>query len=131
MVAQMAACLYEQPALRQMAGETIRPGGLALTDEALALAALPAGASVLDVGCGAGATVAHLAARHGLAAFGLDLSRALLGSHPRANAPLVQGRGEQLPIASGRLDAIVAECSLSTMEDADQVLGEFARVRAR
>ena len=44
----------------------LRPGGLELTDRIVALARLPRGARVLDVGCGSGATVAHLADRHGL-----------------------------------------------------------------
>jgi SAM-dependent methyltransferase len=128
MVTQTTACLYERPALREVGGETIRPGGLALTDEALELCALPPGARVLDVGCGTGATVAHLVARRDLAAFGLDLSTVLLSSGPQANVPLVQGRGERLPIGSGLLDAVFAECSLSAMAEADQVLDELNRV---
>jgi arsenite methyltransferase len=130
MVARATASPYEQPALREMAGETIRPGGLALTDEAVALCALPARAKVLDVGCGAGATVKHLIGHYHLDAFGLDLSGQLLGSRQQENGalPLVQGRGERLPIGNGVLDAVLAECSLSAMADADQALGEFERV---
>jgi arsenite methyltransferase len=121
-------CLYEQPALRQLAGETIRPGGLALTDQAVALAALPPGARVLDVGCGAGATVAHLRTDHRLAAFGLDVSASLLHSRPSDATPLVQAHAEWLPLGSGQLDAILAECSLSAMADAERALAEFRRV---
>ena len=121
--------VYEQPALRQATGETIRPGGLALTDKALALCTLPPGARVLDVGCGSGATVEHLRAHHSLIAFGLDLSAMLLQSGHRQNPtlPLVQASGERVPFASGQLDAIIAECSLSVMANANQVLKEFKR----
>ena len=48
-----------------------RPGGFELTDRALALARLSAGARVLDVGCGLGASVAHLVDHCGLRAVGL------------------------------------------------------------
>ena len=44
--------MYEHTAIREATGDIIRPGGLALTDRALALCQLPAGARVLDVGCG-------------------------------------------------------------------------------
>jgi SAM-dependent methyltransferase len=130
MVARTTANLYEQPALRDMAGETIRPGGLALTGEALTMCALPAGAKVLDVGCGAGATVKHMMGAYCLRVFGLDLSAQLLRSRQQENAalPLVQGRGQRLPIGTGVLDAVIAECTLSAMVDADQALAEFERV---
>ncbi len=49
-----------------------RPGGMKLTDRTLAAATLPPGAAVLDVGCGAGATAAHLVDKHGLRLTGLD-----------------------------------------------------------
>jgi arsenite methyltransferase len=52
--------VYELPGVQRVTGATIRPGGLALTRRAVALADLPAGAWALDVGCGAGATVDYL-----------------------------------------------------------------------
>jgi arsenite methyltransferase len=129
--AGLSTCLYEQPALREPAGNVIRPGGLALTDTALALCALPPGARVLDVGCGTGATVEHLRARHGLAAFGLDLSAALLRAHSGGEdfpRPLIQAPAERLPVGAGQFDALLAECSLSAMAETDRVLAEFERV---
>lgn len=121
------SCLYEPPVPGEPANEEMfRPGGLALTDQALALCALPPGARVLDVGCGAGATVAHLVAHYGLAAYGLDR----LPAPPRGgrSLPLVQSLGEHLPVGQGQLDAIIAECALSVMADAGPVLSEFRRV---
>lgn len=122
--------IYEQPALREALGDVLRPGGLALTDEALAACGLMPGARVLDVGCGAGATVAHLRDRHGLAAVGIDASALLLASgrgHEPA-LPQARARGERLPIGAGVLDAVIAECSLSVMADVDAALAEFRRV---
>lgn len=122
--------IYERPAVRDALGDTLRPGGLALTDEILAACALPPGARVLDVGCGAGATVAHLRGRHGLTAAGVDASAVLLaGGHRRERTlPLVQAEGERLPIGDRLLHAVIAECSLSLMHDVGIALAEFWRV---
>jgi arsenite methyltransferase len=121
--------VYEQTAIREVTGDIIRPGGLGLTDKALALCSLPAGARVLDVGCGSGATVEHLRARHRLAAFGLDASMVLALSGRRRNPslPLLQAMGERLPVCDDSLDAILSECSLSLVTDIDQALAGFRR----
>jgi arsenite methyltransferase len=133
-VSRDANCrIYEQDAIRRVTGETIRPGGLALTERALAFLSPPAGARVLDVGCGAGASVDYLVDGHGLVALGLDPSRLLTESGCRKGPglPLLQGQGEYLPIAGGEIDVILAECSLSVMADVDMALAEFRRVLRR
>jgi len=129
-VIREATCrVYEHPTVRQATGDVIRPGGLALTDKALALCPLPAGARVLDVGCGPGATVEHLIAQHRLNAFGLDASAVLTQSGRNRNPalPLLQAMGECLPVCDGSLNAILSECSLSLVADIDQALAEFRR----
>jgi SAM-dependent methyltransferase len=122
--------VYEQSPLLEVAGETIRPGGLALTDHALAFCALPVRARVLDVGCGPASSVGHLIAQHGLAATGLDPSALLLrvGRCRDETLPLVQSSGERMPIAHARFDAVLTECSLSVMKDRERALSEFWRV---
>jgi arsenite methyltransferase len=123
--------VYEQDAIRRVTGEAIRPGGLALTERALTCLSPPAGARVLDVGCGAGATVDYLLSDgHNLFALGLDPSGLLMrsGCRKRPGLPLLQGQGEYLPIADGEIDVILAECSLSVMADVDRALAEFRRV---
>ncbi|MCB9423407.1 MAG: class I SAM-dependent methyltransferase [Ardenticatenaceae bacterium] len=121
--------VYELEGVQRVTGETIRPGGLALTRQAVALADLPAGARVLDVGCGAGATVEYLAGL-GLRAMGIDPSKKLLsqGNGRSPHLTLTQGRGELLPFAARQFDALLAECCLSLMADAAEALAEFARV---
>ena len=124
------SCVYEDPILRDALGDVLRPGGLALTDEAIAACNLRSNARVLDAGCGAGATVTHIRSHHGLAAFGIDASRVLLAAgHSREpSTPLVRSRGERLPLADGSVDAMLSECSLSVMSDIDAALAEFGRV---
>jgi arsenite methyltransferase len=121
--------VYEGDAIREATGDVIRPGGLALTDQALALCSLPVGARVLDVGCGPGATVEHLIVHYRLNTFGLDASMTLAQSgrcrNPRL--PLIQAMGECLPVCDAGLDAILAECSLSLVASIDQALAEFRR----
>ena len=122
--------LYEQSPLLEVAGDTIRPGGLELTDRALGLCALPSGARVLEVGCGPAASSAHLVDHYGFNTIGLDPSEVLLRSgrsrHPQL--PLVRSYGEWLPIADNQLDAVLTECSLSVMRQAQRALSEFRRV---
>ncbi len=121
--------LYEQAPLLQVSGETIRPGGLALTDHALAFCALAAGSQVIDVGCGQGASVEHLITRHGMKAIGVDPSSMLTQAGKRrcSALPLIQAAGESLPFAAQTFDAVLMECTLSLME-ADRALSEAARV---
>jgi arsenite methyltransferase len=122
--------VYEDTLLRTATAEAIRPGGLDLTDRAVALCGLPPGAVVLDVGCGAGVTVEHLRSRYGLAALGVDPSAVLVAAARARSArlPLVRGRCERLPIAAGATDAVLIECVLSLVDDLDGALAEVVRV---
>lgn len=124
--------LYESGFLEQASEAGLRPGGLALTDRALRACALPAGARVVDVGCGAGITVEHLRRVHALRASGIDASRVLLGRAQRHDpgTPLARAAGADLPLRAGSADAIVMECSLSAMPSKEPVLRECARVVA-
>ncbi|MGJ3522310.1 DVU_1556 family methyltransferase [Nitratidesulfovibrio sp. D1] len=128
---------WEHPALRAVAGATLRPGGLALTRRALELAArlagLPQGARVADVGCGPGETVALLRER-GLTAVGLDLSASLLaeargrdGAMPLIRADAGANTEVGLPLRTASLDGAFCECVLSVLPGRQAVLAELAR----
>lgn len=126
-----AVCnLYESQVLREITGPAIRPGGLALTERALQFCRLPAGAPVLDVGCGSAETVSHLRCCHDLQALGLDLSSTLLGEARRRSPrpPVIQARAEVLPVADGQLAALFCECVLSLLMTPEAALMEFYRV---
>jgi arsenite methyltransferase len=122
--------VYEQSPLLEAAGDTIRPGGLALTDRALEFCALSIGSRVLDVGCGPAASIEHLRVKHQLNAVGLDPSEMLLRSGRRRDPSLrlIESPGEQLPLAAEQFAAVLTECSLSVMKHSDRALREFLRV---
>ena len=95
------------------------PGGEENTRRLLELAALPADASVLDLGAGAGETLALLRSL-GYAARGIDLD-------PRS--PLVE-RGDFLraPYPGGSFDAVLSQCAFFVSGDQPGALREAYRL---
>ncbi|MEN6410309.1 MAG: DVU_1556 family methyltransferase [Anaerolineaceae bacterium] len=127
--AEDCVCIYEQAFSQKALGETLRPGGLALTQRALECCVFPSGARMLDVGCGAGTTVQHLRDQ-GFSAYGADRSSALLqaGRQCIATLPVIRADAASLPLPAGEMDAVLAECSLSAFAQADTALKEFHRL---
>jgi arsenite methyltransferase len=124
--ADRAQGLYGCGFIRDSEGAPLRPGGLVLTERLLAVAGFRSGDAVADVGCGLGASV-RLMQERGIDAIGVDLL-ALAGT---SASQLVVADGARLPFASGSLDGIMSECSLSAMSDQQQALGEWFRVLKR
>ncbi|MGW2491855.1 class I SAM-dependent methyltransferase [Streptomyces sp. NPDC001606] len=92
-----------------------------------------AGGKVADLGCGPGRNTAYLASL-GLAAFGLDLSGAMLAIARRENPGLrfEQGSMLELPLADGTLDGVVSWYSSIHTPTAElpRLFAEFHRVLA-
>ncbi|MBI2898186.1 MAG: class I SAM-dependent methyltransferase [Deltaproteobacteria bacterium] len=94
---------------------------------------VPAGARVLDVGCGGGQTVLEaLSRRPDLRVTGLDLAwgqveraRRRAGS---AGARFVRGSALDLPFASGSFDVVVSVASIKHWPDPRRGLAECVRV---
>jgi len=118
--------LWEKPALRAIAGETLRPGGFSLTDRAAELIGVIPGWRVLDVGSGLGATVERLRSRFGADAWGVESSRAQIERGGGAN--IIQAQGDALPFQSEDFEAVFCECVLSLFVDPQKGLAEFYRV---
>lgn len=97
----------------------MRPGGLALTEQLLGLCALPEGAKSLDVGCGQGQTVDYRTFRGD--SWSIDLK-------PAPGERLLTGDACALPFEADYFDALIFECSLSTMDSPDRALREAVRV---
>jgi arsenite methyltransferase len=108
----------------------IRPGGLMLTIRLVEACAFPQGAQVVDIGCGTGITGEFFRNRYGLNAVGVDLSAVLLlqGKERAPDLCLIQAVGEDLPFDDGSVDGVIAECSLSVMQDVERVLAEIRRI---
>lgn len=126
----MGCCnAYESESMREALGETLRPGGLLLTEQGVRFCGLSAGDRVLDLGCGRGATVRYLRDAHGIRAVGADPSEKLLEEAERlgADADFILAKGEDLPFEDGGFDAVFAECTLSLM-DAERALAQVSRV---
>ncbi|HEX9024138.1 MAG TPA: class I SAM-dependent methyltransferase [Geobacteraceae bacterium] len=120
---------YESPQLRAVTGLAIRPGGVELTGRAMEFCSFPAGAQILDVGCGEGATIGYLRNQHRLDATGVDISSRLLrdGKSRDASLPLIRASAERLPYGNESLDGILCECALSLVPDPQCALAEFHR----
>lgn len=122
--------LYEQEALHDLTGGTLRPGGLALTRELLACCHLPTGAAMLDVGCGPGHSLEMMAREFGFRPTGIDPSPAML-SKAKQQAPMAalhQASAMAIPCNTASFDGVLCECVLSLTEDLSASLAEMHRV---
>jgi len=115
--------------LVEVAGDTLRPGGLELTEQLLACADFQADSRVLDAGCGMGATARYLSHTRRSTAVAVDCSESMLTAvrcHP-GSFPLVCAALEKLPFGAASFDGVVCECVLS-QTTVPAVLAEFQRV---
>ena len=115
--------------LLEAAHDTLRPGGLDLTEYLLSFGNFTAGSRVLDAGCGTGATLHYLKKARQAAAVGVDISPSMLAAArcQTGDIPLVCAALENLPFRADSFDGIVCECVLSQTSVAT-VLAEFHRV---
>ena len=95
------------------------PGGIAHTRRMIALAALPKGASVLDMGAGGGEAIRLLQAL-GYDAKGIDLA-------PR-HGEVAQGDFLRLPHPDECFDAVLSQCAFFVSGDVPGALREAHRV---
>jgi ubiquinone/menaquinone biosynthesis C-methylase UbiE len=117
-------------------GLTKHLGGLAATQELVALCHIDEGTYVLDVGCGAGATPCFLAKRYGCRVVGVDLSAKMIErSRQRAEREGVGDRVEfrvadaqDLPFEDNLFDAVITESVTAFPEDKQGAVDEYARV---
>ncbi|HOE56822.1 MAG TPA: class I SAM-dependent methyltransferase [Bacillota bacterium] len=124
---------YENGNMKEILGETLRPGGFSLTDKSVQFCRLEPKDAVLDLGCGMGATVGHLYLRYRIKAVGVDPSEKLIGyaKEKYGFADFVIGTGENIPFSEDSFNCVFSECTLSLMEDTDAALKEIFRVLKR
>jgi SAM-dependent methyltransferase len=89
---------------------------------------LPAGGTLLDVGCGEG-QVSRLASAAGLDPVGLDpaLTQVVLAKE-RGSGAFLQGAAASLPVRTASVDVVVACLVFEHIADLDAALGEVGRV---
>lgn len=99
-----------------------RPGGLTITQRAVAYCGFPPGSKIIDVGCGSGLTVEFLREKYGLEATGTDINPESHTSY------FFTAPAEQLPFEPDSTDGIFMECSLSVFADQHAALKECHRL---
>lgn len=130
-VINTAVKVYEELASMGWAAEGTRPGGLALTRRSFELAELSPGSTMVDLGCGAGASLEYVRLNHAdINAFGLDKSEKMLGlsSEMTSSDSLIRGDFHELPFRDDSLDAVLVECSLSLVSYSNAVMAELNRI---
>ena len=122
--------VYESAPMQEATGETLRPGGFKLTDQAVSFCALNEHDHVLDLGCGMGATVSYLHKNYAINVVGIDPSQKLLNMAKAKNpfGTFVEGSGDALPFMNESFECVLSECTLSLMNDLHVSLSEVYRV---
>jgi len=127
---RVVASGYDAMAERYLAWSDLRPSAARLRYLALADALIPAGADVLDLGCGAGIPMTATLAV-GRTVTGVDISAAQIAL-ARANVPsatFLQTDLATLDFPSGSFDAVVAFYSLTHVPRAEHA-ALFGRIRS-
>jgi arsenite methyltransferase len=131
------ANVYASDWARLLIGESLHPGGLALTERLAELAGISAGSRVLDLASGRGASALHVAREFGCLVTGIDYSsesvaaandsaeRSGLADHVRFHT----GDAERLDAFQAEsFDVVTCECALCTFVDKPAAMREIARV---
>lgn len=130
------ATAYSSAAVRWLIGESLHPGGLALTTRLARRLDVGAGDVVVDVASGPGTSAIEIARTGACTVIGVELAAANveLATARAAEAGLagrvnfVQGDAEALPLRDSTVDGAICECSLCLFPDKDAAVQELARV---
>jgi len=139
LAAEIKACcaqVYASDAVRLLVGESLHPGGTALTAHLAELMGITSDSTVLDVACGRGVSAVHLAQTVGCRVIGVDYSTANVAAARQAaevsgvgaRCTFVEGDAESLALEDHSVDAVVCECALCTFPNKPRAVAEFARV---
>jgi ubiquinone/menaquinone biosynthesis C-methylase UbiE len=123
--------------MRLLLGDSLHPGGLALTERLGTLVGVDASSRVLDVAAGQGTSALHLARVFGCPVVGVDLgARNVTLARQAADQDglvdqvrFIEGDAEDLhDFVAGSFDAVVCECAYCTFPNKAAAAREMARV---
>lgn len=117
-------------------GNTRHPGGLKATDLLLKKIGITRNFRILDVGCGAGHTSAHIAKNYGCFVVGLDVSeealdqgRALYAGEPYfERMSFINAELSHIPFSDDYFDVVLCESVLLFVKNKEAALKEIARL---
>jgi ubiquinone/menaquinone biosynthesis C-methylase UbiE len=130
------AAAYSSEAARWLLGDSLHPGGAALTRQLVRSLGVGPRDLVVDVGSGLGTSAIQLFSETGCDVVGIDLAgdsvthataaaeRAGASAHVR----FVLGDAEALPLPDGSADGALCECALCIFPDKELAAAELARV---
>ena len=122
--------------LQAYIGTTKHMGGMETSKQLIELCHIGANTTVLEVGCGAGATACYLAKRVGCRVVGVDLREGMVAlAKDRARREGVEDRVEfrvadaqDLPFDDDLFDVVLSESVATFIEDKPTVVSEYVRV---
>lgn len=120
---------YERDVFERLPEKVMRPGGLRITDK-IARKCQFGKTVLLDIGCGTGITIEFLEKNYGVCGIGIDISKKNIERGKKRNPALQLLKGDATSMVFGTeiFDAVLMECSLSTMENRVETLKEAFRV---
>ena len=119
------ADLYQSDLARMILGDTLHPGGLALTNRLGRMMGIQPGDWVADLACGRGTSAMAVSRAFHCKVVGIEFgsgaaaeARASALEAPiRSETFFVRGDAEQPPLRSSVIDAVLCECSMSIFPD--------------
>ena len=137
--AQAKACcadLYQSDLARLILGETLHPGGLALTNRLGRLMGIQRDDWVVDLASGRGVSAMAVSRAFHCRVAGVEFGHAATAGAAVASrmtlattrASFLQGDAENPPLASSRFDAVLCECSISVFPDKSRAVQEMRRL---
>lgn len=137
-LASAACCadIYQSPLVRSLLGDSLHPGGLALTRAQAKAVGLKTSDHLLDMACGPGISALMLAQMHKCHVTGVDISAAAIERarrdarryHLDSLASFIVDDATRLPFPRYTFDVALCECATSLFADRRLALSEIARV---
>lgn len=130
------ADLYQSPLARLVLGETLHPGGLALTHRLGRLMNIQPGDWVLDLASGRGASAMSISQMFHCKVAGVEFGAKAAAetqhrssdAHHTCQTFFLQGDAESPPFRSSSVVSVLCECSMSLFTDKAGAVKEAARV---